>query len=143
MPADSPIVELEMPREVQAAETVPMTLRVTNAADRPLTLRLRGRPIAFDLVVTREDGTTAWRRLEGAMIAMVLQVRTLAPGETLEFEDSWHQQSALGTRVSAGDYSVTAALLMDSTTPLDASTEPHCARSPRLVCVTPQGTAIS
>jgi uncharacterized protein (DUF58 family) len=121
MPADSPTVELDVPREVQAGEPVPMTLRVTNTGDRPLTLHLRGRPIAFDLVVSREDGSIVWRRLEGAMIAMVLQVRTIAPGETLRLEDVWQQQAARGTRVSPGDYTVTAALLTDSPTPLRSS----------------------
>lgn len=121
MPADSPTVKLDVPREVQAGDAVPMTLRVTNTTDRPLTLRLRGRPIAFDLVVSREDGSIVWRRLEGAMIAMVLQVRTLGPGETLQLEDIWQQQSARGSRVSSGDYTVTAALLTDSPTPLRSS----------------------
>jgi hypothetical protein len=121
MPADSPTVELDVPREVQAGEPVPMTLRVTNTGDRPLTLHLRGRPIAFDLVVSRQDGSLVWRRLEGAMIAMVLQVRTLAPGETLQLEDVWQQQGARGTRVGPGDYTVTAALLTDSPTPLRSS----------------------
>ncbi|MGH7519169.1 MAG: BsuPI-related putative proteinase inhibitor [Gemmatimonadales bacterium] len=120
MPADSPTVELDVPREVRVGEPVPMTLRVTNTADRPLTLRLRGRPIAFDLVVRRDDSTIVWRKLEGAMIAMVLQLRTLAPGETLELEDVWRQQDAEGTRVSPGDYIVTGALLTDSSTPLES-----------------------
>lgn len=124
MPVDSPTVTLDVPREVQAGEAVPMTLRVTNATDRPLTLRLRGRPIAFDLVVTREDGSIVWRRLEGAMIAMVLQVRTLAPGETLQLEDVWQQQAARGTRAGPGNYTVTAALLTDSPTPLRSPPTP-------------------
>ncbi len=121
MPADSPTVELDLPREVRAGDAVPMTLRVTNTADRPLTLRLRGRPIAFDLVVRREDGTIVWRKLEGAMIAMVLQLRTLAPGETLELEDAWRQQAADGSQVGPGDYAVTGALLTDSHTPLESA----------------------
>ncbi len=124
MPADSPTVELDVPPDVREGEAVPMTLRVTNTADRPLTLRLRGRPIAFDFVVRREDGTIVWRRLAGAMIAMVLQLRTLAPGETLELEDVWQQQDAGGTRVSPGNYTVTAVLLTDSSAPLESSSAP-------------------
>jgi len=121
MPTDSPRVVLEVPHEVRAGEPVPMTLRVTNTADRPLTLRLRGRPIAFDLVVRRDDSTIVWRKLEGAMIAMVLQVRTLAPGEALELEDVWRQQAAAGSRVVPGDYTVTGSLLTDSHTPLESA----------------------
>ena len=115
------MVTLEVPPEVRAGDAVPMKLRVANTADRPLTLRLTGRPIAFDLIVTSEDGTTMWRRLEGATITMVLQVRTLAPGETLVLEDVWRQQAAGGACVSPGDYAVTAALLTDAPTPLQAA----------------------
>jgi hypothetical protein len=121
MPADSPTVTLEVPPVVRAGEAVPLTLRVTNPGDRPLTLHLRGRPIAFDLVVRDEDGSVVWRRLEGAMIAMVLQVRTLAPGEMLVLEDTWRHQTTRGTAVRPGDYTVTAALLTDSPTPLRSS----------------------
>jgi len=124
MPADSPKVVLDVPHEVGEGEAVPMKLRVTNTADRPLTLRLRGRPIAFDLVVRRDDGTIVWRKLEGAMIAMVLQLRTLASGEALELEDVWRQQAADGTRVGPGDYTVTGALLTDSHTPLESAPAP-------------------
>ncbi len=124
MPTDSPRVVLEVPHEVRVGEPVPMTLRVTNTADRPLTLRLRGRPIAFDLVVRREDDSIVWRKLEGAMIAMVLQLRTLAPGETLALEEVWRQQAADGTRVSPGDYTVTGSLLTDSHTLLESSPAP-------------------
>lgn len=120
MPADSPKVELEVPREVRAGEAVPMKLRVTNIADRPLELHLRGRPIAFDLVVRRDDASIVWRRLEGAMIAMVLQLRTLAPGETLELADVWRQQKADGTPVASGRYTVTGSLLTDSRASLDS-----------------------
>jgi hypothetical protein len=121
MPADSPVVSLEAPPEVRAGEAVPLTLRVTNTGDRPLTLHLRGRPVAFDLVVSRGDGSIVWRRLEGAMIAMVLQVRTLAPGEALLLEDTWRQQTTRGARVPPGDYTVTAELLIDSPLPLRSS----------------------
>jgi hypothetical protein len=121
MPADSPMVTLEVPREVRVGDAVPMKLRVANLGDRPLTLRLTGRPIAFDLIVTSADGTTVWRRLEEATITMVLQVRTLASGETLVLEDVWRQQAAGGARVSPGDYAVTAALLTDAPIPLRAA----------------------
>ena len=114
---DSPTVTLVVPREVHAGESVPMTLRATNATDRPLTLYLRGRPVAFDLVVAGTDGTVQWRRLAGEVISMVLQVRTLAPGETLEFKDTWKQATKTGRRVSPGDYVVTGELPTDGPRP--------------------------
>ncbi len=114
---DSPTVTLVVPPEVRAGEPVPMTLRATNATDRPLTLYLRGRPVAFDLVVAGTDGTVLWRRLAGAVISMVLQVRTLAPGETLEFKDTWKQATKAGHRVLPGEYVVTGELPTDGPRP--------------------------
>ena len=96
---DSPTVTIEVPSEVSAGAPVPLTLHVTNPTERPLTLYLRGRPVAFDVVVARADGTVVWRRLAGAIITMVLQVRTLAPGETLELKDAWNQATTTGARV--------------------------------------------
>ena len=122
--ADSPKVELQVPGEVRAGAPVAMTLRVTNTSDRPLDLYLRGRPVAFDLIVRRADGSVAWRRLAGAMIAMVLQVRTLAPGETLELSDEWDQRSSEEKPVEPGDYTVTGSLLRDTPASLDSPPVP-------------------
>jgi hypothetical protein len=124
VPADTPKVELDVPREVRAGTPVPMTLRVTNASDRPLQLYLRGRPIAFDLVVRRGDGTVVWRKLAGAMIAMVLQLKTLAPGERLELKDVWRQQTTDRSPAPPGDYTVTGSLLTDSQASLDGPPVP-------------------
>ena len=122
--ADSPKVELQVPGEVRAGAPVAMTLRVTNTSDRPLDLYLRGRPVAFDLIVRRADGSVAWRRLAGAMIAMVLQVRTLAPGETLKLSDEWDQRSSDEKPVEPGDYTVTGSLLRDTPASLDSPPVP-------------------
>lgn len=124
VPVDSPTVALEVPREMRVRAPVPMTLRVTNATNRTLNFYLRGRPIAFDLVVTRTAGTVVWRRLQGAVITMVLQVRTLAPGEMLEFRDSWRQTTNAGARVPPGDYLVTGRLLTDAPRPLETPAQP-------------------
>ncbi|HET8622900.1 MAG TPA: BsuPI-related putative proteinase inhibitor [Gemmatimonadales bacterium] len=124
VPADSPKVELAVPREARAGMPVPMTLRVTNTSDRPLELYLRGRPIAFDLAVRQSDGPLVWRKLAGAMIAMVLQLKTLAPGETLELKDVWRQQTTDGSQAKPGDYTVTGSLLTDSQASLDSPPVP-------------------
>jgi hypothetical protein len=115
---DSPTVTLKVPREVRARDSVPMTVHVANATSQPLTLYLRGRPIAFDLVVTGADGTVVWRRLEGAMISMVLQVRTLSPGEALELRDVWPQTTRAGAPVPPGKYTVRGEVLTDKPRPL-------------------------
>lgn len=113
MSVDSPTVTLEVPHEVRTGEPVPITLRVTNPTNGPLTLYLRGRPIAFDLIVAGSDGVVVWRRLEGAVIAMVLQVRTLPPGETMELHDIWRQTTRTGGAAQPGNYVVTGEVLTD------------------------------
>jgi hypothetical protein len=117
LPADRQIdsmrVELVVPPKVTAGRPVPMLLRIRNTGDQAITLYLQGRPVAFDLVVARPDGEVVWRRLEGAAVSAILGVRTLAPGEVLEFKESWNQRGRAGRRVSAGKYSVTGAVLTD------------------------------
>jgi hypothetical protein len=102
------------PSEVRAGETVPITLRAVNTSDRPLDLYLRGRTIAFDVIVASAGGDTVWRRLEGEIIPAILQLKTLAPRETLELSAEWDQRDNRGRRVSTGVYSVRALLLTDS-----------------------------
>ena len=113
-PADSMRVELVMPRTVEAGAAVPIAIRIANTTERPLELHLQGRTIAFDLIVRRRDAVV-WRRLEGAAVPAILQLRMLAPGEVLELADSWVQRDNDGARVEPGEYSVSG------TVPTDAS----------------------
>lgn len=116
MPAtasDSLRLWLEVPDEVRAGEPVAIAFHVENITDRPLDLYLTGRPIAFDLIVTDADGAVVWRRLEDEIIAAILQIRTLGPGETLALEDSWDQRSNAGEPVAPGAYTVRGELLAE------------------------------
>ena len=115
-------LRLVMPASVRAGKGVPITLRLTNADRRAADVYLQGRPAAFDIVVTRPDGTPVWRRLEGAVIPAVLQVRSLAPGAVLEFHDTWLQRTNLGAAVGPGDYLVTGVLPTDP--PAELRTRP-------------------
>lgn len=105
-PPDSLRLELVAPTTIRAGAPVPVALRLTNVADRPAELHLVGREIAFDIVVAREDGTVVWRRLTRAAIQGILQIRTLAPGETLELRDVWRQRSDAGHPVPPGTYTL-------------------------------------
>ena len=87
-----------------------------------MTLYLRGRTIAFDIVVAREDGTVVWRRLEGQVVPAIIQVKELASGEVVELRGEWNQRTARGRPVGAGLYSVRGELLTD--TPLPLATAP-------------------
>jgi Intracellular proteinase inhibitor len=115
-------LHLVMPAGVRVGQGVPITLRLTNAGRRAADVYLQGRPAAFDIVVTRRDGTPVWRRLEGAIVPAVLQVRSLAPGAVLEFHDTWPQRTNLGAAVGPGDYLVTGVLPTDP--PAELRTRP-------------------
>ena len=103
-------LRLFAPARVLQGEPVPVTLRIENAGGRPATLYLQGRPPAFDVTVHDASGRQVWRRLEGAVVAMVLGVRELAPGESLELEDTWRQTDAAGDLVPPGRYRLTGLL---------------------------------
>ena len=79
--SDSLAFTIHVPDSVRAGEPVPIVLRVTNRTDAPVDLHLLGRTIAFDVVVTREDGTPVWRRLEGQAVQSILQLRYRVHGE--------------------------------------------------------------
>jgi hypothetical protein len=103
-------LQLLAPARVHQGEPVRLTLRIVNAGDRPATVYLQGRPPAFDVTVHEALGRQVWRRLEGATVAMVLGIRELAPGEWLEFEDTWRQTDAAGRAVPPGRYRLTGLL---------------------------------
>ncbi|MGH7518616.1 MAG: BsuPI-related putative proteinase inhibitor [Gemmatimonadales bacterium] len=106
-------VDITAPSDVPQGDPVPVTLRLTNTSDRPLTVYLQGRPTAFDIVVKDEGGAVVWRRLEGQTITAILGIRTLAPGETLSFEDVWPQRDQAGRPAPPGLYTISGSLLTD------------------------------
>jgi hypothetical protein len=103
-------LQILVPARVRAGEPVPLSFTVTNESNTPLTLHLTGRPEAFHVVVRRTGGEVVWRRPEGATIAMILRVETLAPGGSPRFEDVWSQRTNTGIPARAGDYTVTGEL---------------------------------
>ena len=119
---DSVAFRVELPPDARAGEPVPVVLRLTNRTERPLTLVLQGRPLAFDVTVTGPDGAIVWRRLEGAVVPSILAVRTLAPAESLTFEAVWDGRGRGGSPAPPGRYLVTGTLLTD--TPEGLATRP-------------------
>jgi len=97
-------IDLLAPARAHPGEPVPFTLHLSNAGDRPAPVYLQGRPPAFDLVVQDEVGRMVWRRLAGSTRLMVLGVRELGPGESLDFADAWSQQDQSGRQVPPGPY---------------------------------------
>jgi Intracellular proteinase inhibitor len=105
-------LELEVPGEVPVGSPVPIVLRLVNEG-AAVDVMLQGRPVAFDILVTRPDGTEVWRRLAGATIPMILQVKPMAPGEIVEWRDRWDQRSSSGGPAGADEYRVVAVLPTD------------------------------
>jgi intracellular proteinase inhibitor BsuPI len=125
MHAPSPIrFEIDLPPQVAAGEPVPITLRAKNTGPEPIDLYLRGREIAFDITVTREDGEIVWRRLEGRTVPAILQVRTLSPGEWLELREVWDQQSNGGRPAVPGLYTVEGTFPTDLRQPAKTPAAP-------------------
>jgi hypothetical protein len=111
--SDTVRLRLDAPEAMPPGAPVPIVLRVENVTGRPLELHLRGRTIAFDLVVSDLEGSVVWRRLHEAIIPAILRLESLEPEGTLELFDSWSQRSNDGDPVEPGLYTVRGELLTD------------------------------
>jgi hypothetical protein len=105
---------LEIPRVVQAGSRVPLRLRIENAGARPIDLYLRGREVTFDVIVSRASGEEVWQRLRDSIVPAIVQLRALAPGETLTASTTWDQRGNDGAPVGAGEYRLRAVLLLET-----------------------------
>jgi hypothetical protein len=112
-PPDSLALALVVPEEVRPLEPVPIRLRVVNRTERSLELYLRGRTIAFDLMIAGPDDVLVWNRLYGEIVPAILRLEVLAAGATLELEHTWDQRSNTGAVVAPGTYTVCAELLTE------------------------------
>lgn len=111
---DSVTFRVHAPSSVRAGDPVPIELVLTNRTERPLTIELQGRPLAFDISVRRADGGEVWRRLEGQVISAVLAVRELAPADSLTFEAVWDGRLRDGRPAPPGQYRITGSLPTDT-----------------------------
>lgn len=111
-------LEIVVPPEVGSGERVPIVLRARNTGEVPLELYLRGRTIAFDIVVARDDGAVVWQRLRSQTIPAILRVETLAPGQSLELSADWDQRTNDGKAAPSGRYAVQGILPTDAPEPL-------------------------
>jgi hypothetical protein len=115
------LLQIVLPAHVHVGEEVPITLRLTNMSHLPVTAYLQGRPVTFDVIISRADSSVVWRRLEGSFVSAVLQVRTLAPGESLELRETWSQRNSSGGLVAPGEYLVTGVVPTDPPAKLQTS----------------------
>ena len=106
-------LEIAVPPEARAGDSVPIVLRLVNDGSAQVEVALQGRPVAFDISVTRPDGSLVWRRLDGETVTAILQLRALPAGDTLVFRADWDQTDASGRPVPPGKYLVTGVLPSD------------------------------
>ncbi len=101
-----PTVELVAPSKIQVGDTIPIVLRVRNPDAKPIHLELSGRPVGFDVVIVRADGSPVWSRLGNSVVGAALMLLTLGPGETRDFTVRWAQLDAGGKPVTPGRYTL-------------------------------------
>jgi hypothetical protein len=106
-------LSVEAPPTVRRGAPIEFTLVVSNPLDHGLTLYLRGREIAFDLIVRSPDGTERWRRLGRQSIPAIVKVEELAPRASLRLKASWDQRDSQRNAVAPGRYQVIGELLTD------------------------------
>jgi hypothetical protein len=110
---DSLALSVAAPAAVPRGQPVRLTVVIANRLDRDVTLYLRGREIAFDLVVRSADGTLRWQRLAGAAIPAIVRVEELDPGAERRLEAQWDQRDWTGAPVPPGEYRVEGLVLTD------------------------------
>lgn len=102
-----------MPEDARIGVPVPIELRVENLRDHPIDLTLRGRTIAFDVIVRRRGGAVVWRRLENAGIPAIARLEVLGPREVLTLPTVWDLSTNDGAPALAGEYLVEGVLFTD------------------------------
>lgn len=106
-------LRLQMPTQVRSGASVPVTLRLTNTGTHTTAVEVRPQTSAFDVLISRADGTPVWHRMKETLIPDIVDQKTLQPGETLVFKASWDQRSDANKRVGPGTYVVQGILFMD------------------------------
>jgi hypothetical protein len=100
---------------------IPIVLRLENKGAAPLQLYLRGRAIAFDIVIRDAAGEVVWRRLEGETIPAIIQFKLLRGGEVLELPHEWDQRTNRRELVEPGYYTAQGTLLTDRPEPITSA----------------------
>src|SRR5215213_8598683 len=107
---DSLELLLVLPSRIRSGAPVPISLRVSNRASRTIDMYLFGREPTLDVIVENSRGETVWRRLHGEIIPAILNIRSLAPAETIEVPASWDQTDNSDRQVEPGIYSARGEL---------------------------------
>ena len=99
-------------------------IRLENVGESPLELYLRGRTIAYDILVADASGRGVWQRLEGDIVPSIIQFKVLDSGEVLELSHDWDQRTNRGEAVEPGIYTAQGIVLTDGPEPLASAPTP-------------------
>lgn len=110
--SDSLELSTRVSPRVHPSGRVDIELTARNPTPRALDLYLRGRDPTAEVLVRDEAGAVVWRKLEGAAIPAILQLRSLMPGDSLVLRESWTPRDRGGRRLPPGTYRIEAELLV-------------------------------
>lgn len=113
-PAQPPplTLRLDAPTEARANAAIPLKLTLRNSGTEPAQVMLGGRP-PYDFVIRAADGARVWRWSEGQAVQMILETRTLRPGEQIVYELQWTIKDREGAFLPPGRYRLRGMLNMD------------------------------
>jgi hypothetical protein len=114
-------VSLSVPESSQLGSIIPIAIRLENTGNSRLDLFLRGRTIAFDVLIRDAAGSLVWHHLEGEIVPAIVQIKVLEPGQVLELSCDWNQRGNQGKRVKPGLYTAQGVVFTDDPVPLESS----------------------
>jgi Intracellular proteinase inhibitor len=121
-------LSLEAPDEVEEGKSVNLKLIWRNLTDKAVELTLGGRP-AYDFVVTTNEGKKIWRWLEGQTVQDILEIKTVEPGQKLEFMLEWRPVDQAGAALAPGRYLVQGILNLEPPAVIKTKPKPLIIRS--------------
>ena len=119
---------LEAPDEVEAGQTINLKLVWRNLTDKPVELTLGGRP-PYDFVLTTNEGEEIGRWLAGQTVLEILEIKTVDPGQKLEFMLEWQPVDQAGAALAPGRYLMHGILNLDPPETLKTKPKPLIIRS--------------
>jgi hypothetical protein len=97
-----------------AANTVRLVLHVTNPTNRPVVLEFSSGQ-RYDFAVRSADGQDVWRWSADKSFMQALSSQTIAPGETIDFVESWQPGNRTGSFTATAELVATNHRLQERT----------------------------
>lgn len=101
-------VQVVVPEYAAQGTAISIKLVVNNASSATIRVSQKGCPPDFDVVITRVEGSTIWRRLPSNVVLCDAAMEyPLSPGQSREVGAvSWEQRDSHGRPVGPGRYTV-------------------------------------